>query len=409
MLRVETGLHLQLKVDVGGAGFNELADWAFQIRGQVTEAILARLLWELQEEHLSAVLRGEAELVCRRQGCGVIHSGPGSVLRRGSRPRQVRASTGPVHFRLRQVTCSVCGRTWSPYPEVLGLRPRQRVTEELVRRMVDVVTELSYGKTSALARDWLGVSCSPRSLHRAVQRYGERVEFQASGPVETLVADGTKVPAGGGERGEDVVLGFQVGERRERRGRPSVEKRIVGFAMGPGSWSEAMATSGEPALAVTDGETGVAQVVADQCPEARHQRCHWHLPYSLRHMLGREGVELAQTRRIAGEVATLLRTGDRQRYDELTGELAPYPRSRRLLEGAADYVFHEPPPKERTTALAERAMREVNRRVDNGARWSVEGVKNLLKLRLARRYNPDDYARLWSPTRGLRAKVVAHA
>lgn len=409
MLRVETGLHLQLKVDVGGAGFNELADWAFQIRGQVTEAILAKLLWKLQEEHLSAVLRGEAELVCCRQGCGVIHSGPGSVLRRGSRPRQVRASTGPVRFRLRQVTCSVCGRTWSPYPEILGLRPRQRVTEELIRRMVDVVTELSYGKTSALARDWLGVSCSPRSLHRAVQRYGERIEFRANGLVETLVADGTKVPAGGRQRGEDVVLGFQVGERTERRGRTSVDRRVVGFAMGPGSWPEALATSGKPALVVTDGEKGVAQAVAEQCPEARHQRCHWHLPYSLRHMLGREGVKLAQTRRIAAEVAKLLRTGDRQRYDELTGELVPYPRSRRLLEGAADYVFHEPPPVERTTGLAERAMREVNRRVDNGARWSVEGVKNLLKLRLARRYNPDDYARLWSPTRRLRAKVVAHA
>jgi len=409
MLRVETGLHLRMKVELGAAGFNELADWAFGIRGQVIEAILARLLWALQESHLAMVLRGEAELVCRGPGCGVIHSGPGSVLRRGSRPRQLRTSGGLVRFRLRQVTCPVCGRTWSPYPRLLGLRPRQRVTEELVHRMVDLVTELSYAKTSALAADWLGVSYSPRSLHREVQRRGERLAFQATGPVETLVADGTKVPAGRKPRGEDVVLGFEVGSRRKHRGRISVEKRLVGFGLGAGGWSEAMSDCGDPSLVVTDGESGIAPVVAERCPRARHQRCHWHLPYSLRHMLGREGLPLADTRRIAGEVAELLRTGNRSRYDELAGELASYPRSQRLLEGAADYVFHEPAPAERTTGLAERAMREINRRIDNGARWSVSGVRNLLKLRLARRYNPEDYDRLWSRVSGLQATVVAHA
>jgi hypothetical protein len=39
-------------------------------------------------------------------------------------------------------------------------------------------------------------------------------------------------------------------------------------------------------------------------------------------------------------------------------------------------------------------MREVNRRTDVGVCWSVTGVWNLLTLKLERRHNPDDYARV---------------
>ena len=39
------------------------------------------------------------------------------------------------------------------------------------------------------------------------------------------------------------------------------------------------------------------------------------------------------------------------------------------------------------------------RRTDVGARGSVRGITNLMRLRLAKRHNLDDYARLWSPLR----------
>jgi hypothetical protein len=40
-------------------------------------------------------------------------------------------------------------------------------------------------------------------------------------------------------------------------------------------------------------------------------------------------------------------------------------------------------------------MREVDRRVLVGVRWSIRGVRNLMLLSLARRHNPADYARVW--------------
>jgi hypothetical protein len=73
---------------------------------------------------------------------------PGSLVRRGRRRRRVRSILGGLEFGLRQVTCRDCCRTWCPFAERLGLRPRQRVLDELLRRLVDWVTELSYEKTT---------------------------------------------------------------------------------------------------------------------------------------------------------------------------------------------------------------------------------------------------------------------
>lgn len=65
------------------------------------------------------------------------------------------------------------------------------------------------------------------------------------------------------------------------------------------------------------------------------------------------------------------------------------------MEEAVDEVCYPKPSEIRSTSRAERAMRELNRRTDVGAPWSVRGIGNLLRLRLARRYNPHDYARAW--------------
>ncbi len=40
-----------------------------------------------------------------------------------------------------------------------------------------------------------------------------------------------------------------------------------------------------------------------------------------------------------------------------------------------------------TTAPIEREMREINRRVDIGVRWSKQGVENLLKVKMHKRLN----------------------
>lgn len=51
-------------------------------------------------------------------------------------------------------------------------------------------------------------------------------------------------------------------------------------------------------------------------------------------------------------------------------------------------------------------MREINRRTDIGVRWSIPGVRNLRRLTLAKRHNPDDYAAVWEEKRPIHWQLV---
>ncbi|NIN66524.1 MAG: hypothetical protein GTO63_17915 [Anaerolineae bacterium] len=48
-----------------------------------------------------------------------------------------------------------------------------------------------------------------------------------------------------------------------------------------------------------------------------------------------------------------------------------------------------------STSPLERQMREINRRTDVGARWSVAGVQNLIGLDLVRRFDLKQWQVLW--------------
>ena len=48
---------------------------------------------------------------------------------------------------------------------------------------------------------------------------------------------------------------------------------------------------------------------------------------------------------------------------------------------------------EYATGVLERVMREMNRRTDNGARWSVRGLRALLMHKLARKYDWGPFGR----------------
>lgn len=398
MLAVDTELHLRMKVAGSTVDINGIAQWAAAVKHELACELIASVLERAQEQHLERVLAGEEEVVCT--GCGVIHTGPGTVLRRGWRRRKLQTSSGKVRFRLRQVTCTACGRTRSPYPELLGLGPRQRILEELERRLLDWVTHLSYEKTVQLGARCLGGTCSARHLRRAVGRHGTRIAFTAAEPVDVLVADGSMVMAGEKPRGEEFSLALQVRGREQRGGRIEARKRVVGFGIGPGLWAQALGGVPEPQLIVTDRERGLRQLIGRYFPGARHQQCEWHLARTLGYTLSLQGMKVGERKRLVGTVIGTLRQGPeaaRHGYRTLQERVRGYPRATTFLRNSAPYVLYETDSAERTTGLAEREMREMNRRTDVGARWSLEGVANLLRLRLAQRHNPDDYERLWQP------------
>jgi hypothetical protein len=315
----------------------------------------------------------------------------------------VQTSSGPVCFALRQVSCGACRTTFAPFGGALGLRPRQRVAEELLEQLGRGVLDLSYRKTCRLGGQWLGGTVGPRTLWRDVQARGRRVQFTHPAPLGTLLVDGTRVPAGPRARGEAAVLALQI-EGRERRGnRSPVRKRVIGFAVGRDAWPRVLAAGRDAPLVVTDAASGLRELVRAVCPGARHQLCEWHLPYSLQHFLMLEGVPRDRRRALAGELGAILQRSPRRArpaYRRFLRKVRRYRSARTLLRQALPHILARRA-GERTTSLAEREMRELNRRTDIGVCWSVDGVRNLLSLRLAQRHNPDDYAKLWLPKRAV--------
>lgn len=404
MLPVETELHLRLKVAGEQLCFNDLASWAGEVGRRLSQDLLGRLLWEIQVGHSRLVFAGEAEVICGR--CGVVHRGRG-VVRRGSRSRKIRTSSGLVCFRLLQLTCCDCGATWSPYPRLLGLEPRCRVSEEFLKLLFESVVQVSYAKTTQLARQWLGSELSTRTLHRAVQRRAARVRFTEAPGLKTIVADGSLVKAGHKKRGEEYCVSYQIGKRSALHGRPSVSKRVVGFGFGRWGWYEAFSNDTQPKLVVTDGEQGIRQCVMANYTHARHQLCEWHVPYTMKHLMIMDGgIELSKRKRLIVELRDIIRCRDHARYTRFLCRFKRGSHARVHLERAQPYIMYRRQSAIRTTSWAERQMRELNRRTDVGVRWSANGVANMLRLRLATLTNRDDYERIWTKPNPLAWNLV---
>ena len=401
MLVVNPSVHLDLKVEAQTLSINWLvADLRASCR-QAQKQMLPLLLERIQEAHLERVLAAEAELVCSR--CGLEHCGSADLVRRGWRKRQILTQEGAVHFRLRQVSCRGCGRTWSPYAQLLGLRCGQRVLQEVEEKLVGLVTQLSYARTCQVGEDWLGVRVRPRSLHRWVQERGAQLQLSPDPQSEVLLGDGTKIPSGGRSRlGEDVRIGFQFCGREEVYGRSRAQLRVVGVGIGRGSWAEALPAQLKPALVVTDAEAGLHKFVEERYAEARHQLCEWHVAYTLDWSLIEDSVPAKRRKWLRRLLVRILfrqttQARKRRRYERFTRWIGKISRkAQQQLEQASPWILYEEASAECTTSLVERQMREVNRRMEIGVRWSDRGALNLLRLRLAQQHNPDDYARLWS-------------
>jgi hypothetical protein len=410
MLSLETSIQLQVKVGAEAVTINDLAAALPQISRATGSELAAAVLRRAQESHLARVYSGAAEVVCER--CGLVMKGSESPLRRGTRPRAVRASIGLIRFELIQLTCRGCRRTWSPFAAVLGLLPRQRLLEELERKLVEAVTDQSYAKTCRLADAWMGSAVSARTLHRCVQRRGSNIVFTPAPDCGTVVADGTKVPAHRSRYGTDVRVAFQILGYTRTGKRAAVKKRIAGWSIGPGGWAKTLPAGIATKTIVTDRESGIAEVLGRQHPGIRHQLCEWHLGHTANHLMALEKVPVAERRKIVGQLDEILWNGGKQsrpRLVEFCDKLTRSRRTQAMLRDSLNRVLYDRPSAVRTTSFAEREMREINRRTDVGVLWSVPGVDHMLRLRHALRLNPDDFARVWSEVRQVQFHVVPRA
>jgi hypothetical protein len=398
LLSVNTSVHLPLNVELKDVTINGVAEWLFAERHEVLQIVFRHMIREIQEAYLRACDTGEREMVCR--GCGVVQ-GPGGWVRRGTRERGVTTSSGRMQLALLQVTCRDCSKTRVAGEEALGLEPRQRVSTELKRRLVERVFATSYKRSAEVGRSCMGVDLSPTTLHRFVQESAEKLELTPVSGCETVVADGTKVRAGERSKLEDVRMAFQVIDRVREGNRPRARMRLLGLEVGRKTWPRVLGSVPDVKVVVTDAEVPLRAHVRRRYPGARHQQCEWHIGHTLLWSLRADGVCGKRRKPLRQELDTIIwgaaSQRDRQQaYDAFTERLRSYPKTSRQLRDARSFILFDEPSPERTTSLIERQMREIDRRAWIGVRWSERGLGNLLRLSLAKTHNADDYARVWT-------------
>lgn len=381
------------------------------------ETLLAKVLGP-RRSPLGVDDQPQAPWSCTREGCESRHG----FRRRGFRSsdRKLQAACGGVRFRTAQVECLRCGRRFAPVLGLLGLRPHQRRTDRLAGLAAALATEVPYAKAALFLSELTGIEVSARTIRNDVvavapDRLGPEVT-----DVPILLLDSTGERAGDMLRGTQLHLAVGLVARNYHNGRTVCSVRLLGATLDE-NWPAMgrLLEEVRPGLILVDGDGPLSDMVAVRFPNVPVQRCLWHLVRGMTYTAWREGTSKIHRRELRARLVDLLtdahRTGDLTRahtaYQDLIAEMHD-----RGVVGAAGYLtaaetevftfishpdagrllFGDKGRPELATGVLERVMRELNRRTDIGVRWSINGCRALLMLKLARKYHHPEWP--WPPT-----------
>jgi hypothetical protein len=366
---------------------DQLVKLARTLVGKVAEAKLTdRLRKELGPRGTAGNCFGEhCEVECPRCGSGTAY-------RKGFRSRTVEVRRlGAVEVDRPYLECRECGRSYVPYKA--GAPERRRYGQEAMRRPIEATMETSYRRGAEAYPE----SPSERTLWRIVNEGPP--ETREDAPLEadakaaemgTCVADATRIPACEEDAQHSLSISHAVepDQAGGAGGRRALKRRPVAGRVGSETrLREALSEVTVPTL-VTDGKMDVSGV-ADQAG-----RCRWHLPRSVRYLLYNDDLSGDRNQQLTGEVRELAYTDYANpvaaqetlvRWAAVRRQEAPQAAGH--VERAAPqigvYARSDPPPSVdfavETTAPAEREMRELNRRFENGGQWTRSGAENLLQ------------------------------
>jgi hypothetical protein len=229
---------------------------------------------------------------------------------------------------------------------------------------------------------------------------------------EVVVLDGTGMRAGRRRLGVNCNIALGVTARTGPRRRRRAATTLLGLTVDQ-PWSAMAAQLRDldpPAVVVVDGEPAITKLAEDVWPDVPIQRCWWHLPRALRWALYADKAPAAWANAKRGELTELLHRVARERlthaqaltaYDAFAATIAAegHHAAGELLTGARDQVFTCLRPELRArlahlggpelgSGVLERVMRELNARTDiGGSRWSTEGLRDLITIKLAHMTN----------------------
>jgi len=383
------------------ADVHRLADRLLKLVGSiVAEALKALLRARLCEELGPRGQPGnrfgpDCEAEC--PGCG-----SGAAYRKGLRTRTVEVKRlGAIEVQRPYLECKRCGRSYTPYAG--GVPEQRRYGREALRRPMEAALETSYRRGAEACPEspsastlWRRVQEQSPEGSRALPETGSGVPWLSA----TCVADSTPIPArkaseGRKQASHSLSIAHLVEPDPEGGpgGRPALQRHPVAARVGSETRLRADLRSVPIRSLITDGKMevgGAAPFVG---------RCRWHLPRSIRQELYNDDVGGDFNERLTDSLRSLVHEGFSNGVaarEALTRWAAACrlvaPQSATTVERAAPAIaIYDDRPEAftvETTAPAEREMRELNRRFENGGQWSRSGAENLLRWHQVYRHAP---------------------
>ena len=335
-----------------------------------------------------------------------------SFVRRGHRSRKLKTSEGTIEFNLYQVTCKSCRKIFSPFPQLLGLKVRARISTEFEEKIVELSLNNSYSKTSEYINSFTKSTISHTASRDITLRVSDNITLNQKGTeFDTILIDVTKVKSGLKERGSEIHLAISPVKTTVKNGRTYTEKRLVAFSIGDadkGLKSQLSRYSCDNVI--VDGDPSYLNLVKDVFEDATHRRCKWHIPRQVSHLLYMNKVLVREREPFILGLVNILNTKDY--YKALSGyfnyiqmfEKLKFDDIVTFLKNAMSGLFISEDDwnneeKHSSNSLIEREMREINRRTDVGCRWTDEGVCKIIKLLEIKRHAKDNYEQYFKQNR----------
>src|SRR3989338_1255374 len=443
-MEMELTISLAVKVDESGANLNEIcAAVAETVRGELAVRVTEEVIEGLQDDIRDRLCTASGGRAKKGFGSHEGKEGQGrcrirTFVKQGYRPEERRGKTdvGKISFRVGYVECTGCEKKFSPIMEVLAIEPKVKHTTGLERVASEAVMKTSYQRGEEEIVGWGAAPVPKSSAHRWV--VGRELPASEVKAIQTGMADGTKFKKWPGERGE---LRIVIGLGKDQKVRP------VGVWAGT-SWGEIgkevrkiLRTGQEDEvqlkLFAEDGERGIDKHLASVADES--QPCIWHLPRDLGYAMWEDKAPLSERRQKSGELAGLvgmeipvqdweqIQVADKTKLQEqvdkseteiqkMIGEFREkgYQKAVTYLENACGKIFSHIElwletgiVAPRTTSILENIMRELGRRVKKlGWNWSDEGVEQMAKMVMMRRYDREAWNAYWKKELGLRDRCT---
>lgn len=360
-----------------GQTVNRVFDWLCE-----QSDLLLYLNFELILKHVQTLWFSQQLGLLTCPACSGRH-----LIRKGWRPRIVVTSRGRLPFKVMQVRCKGCERTFRPLNKALGLASPRRILDELISKAVFLGTQVSFARSAHMLKHLTGGTISAESIRRSLAQQASQVVLPKPMSGQTVLVDATKVKAGSKERGEPVYLAITAEPGPVKHRRPTCRKQLVHLHVGNAKPLKRQLKAMGATHVVHDGGEGLAG-----CAE-HIQRCRWHLGHQLKHYLWMDGVPHDFRGAFKETTSNILSDQEKgpQRYERWQTNLKSLGLTNAAghLQNAAEEAFThlKEPFAYIDTSPLEREMRELNRRADVGARWTPKGLENVLKVMFHQRLN----------------------